>query len=51
MLRPLLQPLLRPLLSSPLAVAMGLRFVFPGDRLMDESRNYLTDESGNKLTG
>lgn len=27
------------------------RIVRPGDYLIDESRNYLTDESGNKLIG
>jgi len=34
-------------------VVLASRFkrLGPGDYLLDESRNYLTDESGNKLIG
>lgn len=52
LVRPLTRPLVRPLVRrvTALAHAMG-RIVRPGDYLLDESKNYLTDELGNKLTG
>jgi hypothetical protein len=41
-------------LSPALAILLGVgaRLIRPqpGDYLLDESRNFLTDESGNKLT-
>lgn len=42
--------------ATPLAAAVtgeggGGRIVQPGDRLLDESANFLTDELGNRLTG
>lgn len=46
--RPVISPLVRRV--AALAHAMG-RIVRPGDYLLDESKNYLTDELGNKLTG
>ena len=33
------------------AIGALLRIVRSGDHILDESRNFLTDESGNQLTG
>lgn len=42
---------MRPALRLLVLMASRWRRVNPGDYLLDESRNYLTDESGNRLIG
>lgn len=38
-------------IKAVLLFGMRWRRVSPGDYLVDENHNYLTDESGNKLIG
>lgn len=52
LVRPLTRPLVRQLVRRVTDIAHALgRIVRPGDYLLDQSKNYLTDELGNKLTG
>lgn len=42
---------MRTALKLLFVMASRFRRVAPGDVLLDESRNYLVDESGNRLVG